>query len=94
MLAPPPIGDPFASIDFSSELIFTKITGYPVHHCSSITEAPERGPLSDLVRRQLRIFRRSGSVSIKARERLAGLVEANDHRSQSRQASWKCHPVH
>jgi predicted neuraminidase/peroxiredoxin len=40
MLAPPPIGDPFASIDFSSELIFTKITGYPVHHCSSITEAP------------------------------------------------------
>ncbi len=39
-LAPRAIVDPFGSIDFSSELIFDKIPGYPVHHCSSITEAP------------------------------------------------------
>ena len=39
-LAPRPIVDPFGSIDFSSELIFDKIPGYPVHHCSSITETP------------------------------------------------------
>jgi predicted neuraminidase len=31
---------PYGSIEFSSELIFEKIPGYPVHHCSSITEAP------------------------------------------------------
>jgi predicted neuraminidase len=34
------IEDPYGSIDFSSELIFNKIPGYPVHHCSTITEAP------------------------------------------------------
>jgi len=34
------IEDPYGSIDFSSELIFQKIPGYPAHHCSSITEAP------------------------------------------------------
>lgn len=34
------IADPYGSIEFSSELIFEKIPGYPVHHCSSITEAP------------------------------------------------------
>jgi len=39
-LPPPTIVDPYGSIDFSSELIFDKIPGYPVHHCSSITEAP------------------------------------------------------
>jgi predicted neuraminidase len=35
-----PSADPYGAIDFSSELIFEKIPGYPVHHCSSITEAP------------------------------------------------------
>jgi predicted neuraminidase/peroxiredoxin len=35
-----PIQDPYASIRFSSELIFDHIPGYPVHHCSSIVEAP------------------------------------------------------
>jgi predicted neuraminidase len=30
---------PYGSIEFSSELVFEKIPGYPVHHCSSITEA-------------------------------------------------------
>lgn len=34
------IEDPYGSIEFSSELIFESIPGYPVHHCSSITEAP------------------------------------------------------
>jgi predicted neuraminidase/peroxiredoxin len=34
------IVDPFGEIDFSSELIFDKIPGYPVVHCSSITIAP------------------------------------------------------
>ena len=34
------IDDPYGEIDFSSELIFDKIPSYPVHHCSSITEAP------------------------------------------------------
>lgn len=34
------IHDPYGSIEFSSELIFEKIPGYPVHHCSSITLAP------------------------------------------------------
>ena len=32
--------DPYGEIDFSSELIFDKIRSYPVHHCSTITEAP------------------------------------------------------
>lgn len=32
--------DPYGAIEFSSELIFEKIPGFPVHHCSSITEAP------------------------------------------------------
>ena len=31
---------PYGSVEFSSELVFEKIPGYPVHHCSSITEAP------------------------------------------------------
>ncbi|MFN7997997.1 MAG: exo-alpha-sialidase [Bryobacteraceae bacterium] len=31
---------PYGSIDFSSELIFDRIPNYPVHHCSTITEAP------------------------------------------------------
>ncbi|MCC6265686.1 MAG: exo-alpha-sialidase [Bryobacterales bacterium] len=31
---------PYGSIDYSSELIFESIPGYPVHHCSTITEAP------------------------------------------------------
>jgi predicted neuraminidase/peroxiredoxin len=34
------IEDPYGEIHFSSELIFDKIPGYPVHHCSTITEAP------------------------------------------------------
>jgi predicted neuraminidase/peroxiredoxin len=34
------ITDPYGGIEFSSELIFSKIDGYPVHHCSSITLAP------------------------------------------------------
>ena len=34
------IEDPYGAIEFSSELIFDKIPGFPVHHCSSITEAP------------------------------------------------------
>ncbi len=34
------IEDPYGEIDFSSELIFDKIPGYPVHHCSSIVLAP------------------------------------------------------
>ncbi len=33
------IEDPYGAIEFSSELIFDKIPGYPVHHCSSITVA-------------------------------------------------------
>ena len=36
----PAIDYPYGSIEFSSELVFDKIPGYPVHHCSSITEAP------------------------------------------------------
>jgi predicted neuraminidase len=39
-LPPRPIDDPYGAIEFSSELIFDKIPGYPVHHCSSITVAP------------------------------------------------------
>jgi len=39
-LPKPVIAYPYGSIEFSSELIFEKIPGYPVHHCSSITEAP------------------------------------------------------
>jgi len=35
-----PIEDPYGHIRFSSELIFDDIPGYPVHHCSSITVAP------------------------------------------------------
>ncbi|MBX7256646.1 MAG: exo-alpha-sialidase, partial [Candidatus Hydrogenedentes bacterium] len=34
------IPDPYGSFAFSSELIFTKIPGVAVHHCSTITEAP------------------------------------------------------
>jgi predicted neuraminidase len=34
------IEDPYGSITFSSELIFEKIPGAPVHHASSIAEAP------------------------------------------------------
>jgi hypothetical protein len=41
-----PIEDPHGAIEFSSELIFDKIPGFPVHHCSSITEAPN-GDLLD-----------------------------------------------
>ena len=32
--------DPYGAVEFSSELIFESIPGYPAHHCSSITEAP------------------------------------------------------
>ena len=39
-LAARTIEDPYGKIEFSSELIFDSIPGYPVHHCSSITEAP------------------------------------------------------
>lgn len=39
-LPPRPIVDPYGEIDFSSELIFSKIPGYPAVHCSSITIAP------------------------------------------------------
>ncbi|MGA2596604.1 MAG: exo-alpha-sialidase [Bryobacteraceae bacterium] len=39
-LPPRSIEDPYGAIEFSSELIFDKIPGFPVHHCSSITEAP------------------------------------------------------
>jgi predicted neuraminidase len=35
-----PIEDPYGAIEFSSEFVFDKIPGYPVHHCSSITVAP------------------------------------------------------
>lgn len=34
------VSDPYDGIRFSSELIFSKIDGYPVHHCSSMTLAP------------------------------------------------------
>jgi len=34
------IPDPYRTMAFSSELIFTKIPGVAVHHCSTITEAP------------------------------------------------------
>lgn len=34
------IEDPYGLVEYSSELIFESIPGYPVHHCSSITEAP------------------------------------------------------
>ena len=34
------VTDPYGGIEFSSELIFSKIDSYPVHHCSSITLAP------------------------------------------------------
>ena len=34
------IPDPYGTMQFSSELIFTKIPGVAVHHCSTITEAP------------------------------------------------------
>ena len=40
MFPKPVIEYPYGSIEFSSELVFEKIPGYPVHHCSSITEAP------------------------------------------------------
>ncbi len=39
-LPPRKIISPYGAIEFSSELIFDYIPGYPVHHCSSITEAP------------------------------------------------------
>jgi len=39
-LAARKIEDPYGSIEYSSELIFESIPSYPVHHCSSITEAP------------------------------------------------------
>ena len=39
-LPPRPIIDPYGGIRFASELIFSKIDGYPVHHCSSMTLAP------------------------------------------------------
>src|SRR5690242_11705931 len=32
------IAYPFGSIEFSSELVFEKIPGYPVHHCSTIAD--------------------------------------------------------
>ena len=34
------IPDPYGTISFSSELIFTKIPGVAVHHCSTVAEAP------------------------------------------------------
>ncbi|MDZ4859818.1 MAG: exo-alpha-sialidase [Candidatus Hydrogenedentes bacterium] len=34
------IPDPYGTMSFSSELIFTKIPDVAVHHCSTITEAP------------------------------------------------------
>jgi predicted neuraminidase/peroxiredoxin len=38
---PKPVIDyPYGSVEFSSELVFETIPRYPVHHCSSITEAP------------------------------------------------------
>ena len=40
VLAPRALADRYGTIDFSSELIFEKIPGYPAHHCSSITLAP------------------------------------------------------
>jgi predicted neuraminidase len=39
-LPPSTLTDPYGSIRFSSELIFSKIDGYPAHHCSSMTLAP------------------------------------------------------
>lgn len=37
---PRSLEDTYSSIEFSSELIFERIPGYPAHHCSSIVEAP------------------------------------------------------
>lgn len=34
------VRNPYRAIEFSSELIFDSIPGYPAHHCSSIVEAP------------------------------------------------------
>ncbi len=34
------IPDPYGTISFSSELIFTKIPGVAAHHCSTVAEAP------------------------------------------------------
>jgi predicted neuraminidase/peroxiredoxin len=34
------IPDPYGTMSFSSELIFTKIPGVAVHHCSTVAEAP------------------------------------------------------
>ncbi|MFV2065992.1 MAG: exo-alpha-sialidase, partial [Pirellulales bacterium] len=34
------IPDPYGSMAFSSELVFTTIDGVPAHHCSTIAEAP------------------------------------------------------
>lgn len=38
-LPPATVIDPYGKIQFSSELIFEKIPNFPVHHCSTITEA-------------------------------------------------------
>jgi predicted neuraminidase/peroxiredoxin len=38
--APIPSDDPFGVLQFSSELIFDAIPGAPVHHCSTLAEAP------------------------------------------------------
>jgi len=34
-----PIADPFATIDFASELVFERIPNAPAHHCSTLCEA-------------------------------------------------------
>jgi len=34
------VDDPFGTVAFSSELIFERIPNAPVHHCSTLTEAP------------------------------------------------------
>jgi predicted neuraminidase len=36
---PREIISPYGTVEFSSDLIFDSIPGYPVHHCSTITEA-------------------------------------------------------
>jgi predicted neuraminidase len=40
VLQPRIVRSPYGALHFRSELIFDEIPGVPVHHCSSITEAP------------------------------------------------------
>ncbi len=53
MFPKPVIEYPYGSIEFSSELVFEKIPGYPVHHCSSDHRSAQRRSPHFVVRRQL-----------------------------------------